>query len=182
MSEQTPNDRSGRDDGGHQVPSPDGPAPPSGTGGQYPYGDVGQHPDDGEPSPYAQPQYNEPQYEQQPQYGQPQYGDPQYGQQGYGAGYQQVAQYPPGYGGYAPTGPPTPASTIVLLIISGLTIFTGIFVLVGLPALIIGIVAITKNRTAPEETRKLTRIGWITYAAVAALHLLGFLGLLATLL
>lgn len=169
MSEQSPNDRAGRDDGGYQVPSANGPAPPPGTSGQYPYSDAG-----------------EPQYEQNPQYGQPQYSQPQYGeqrygQQGYGAEYQPTAQYPPGYGygGYAPAGPPTPTSTIVLLIISGLTTLSGIFVLVGLPALILGIVAIAKNRTAPAEARKLTRIGWITYAAVAALHVLGLVGLLA---
>lgn len=183
VTEQTPNDRGDRDDDRHQVPPADGPPPPPGTSGQYPYSDAGQQPEYDQPD-YGQPQYSQPDYGQPPQYGQPQYSDQPYGQQGYSAEYQQPAQYPPGYGygGYAPAGPPTPASTVVLLVISGLTILTFFLILAGLPALIIGIVAMSKNRSAPEEARKLTRIGWITFAVLMALHVLVFFGAIAALI
>ena len=39
----------------------------------------------------------------------------------------------------------------------------------GLPSLIIGIVALTKAKTEPEETQRLTKIGWIVFGVLAAL-------------
>ena len=94
-------------------------------------------------------------------YGQPagQYGQPagQYGQQ-----YPAYGQAP-----YATGAPPAPTNTsaIILTILSVLSL--GNFLTVG--SLVIGIIALSKNSTDPEGSRRLTKIGWVVFAVVWAL-------------
>ena len=78
-------------------------------------------------------------------------------------------------------GNPTPASTIVLLVISGLATLTCWFTLAGLPALVLAIVALTKARDDLPGAQRLTRIGWIAFGVITAIILgLGVLGVLAS--
>jgi hypothetical protein len=128
-------------------------------------GDSEQRPDQGPPSsgpdpsfsgsPYGQPGYGQPAYGQ-PGYGQPAYGQPAYGQPAYGQ---------PGYTA-APT--PVPASTIVLLCISGLLTLSCYFSPIGIAPLVLSVVALTRYKQQPDSARRLTRIGWIVLAAVTA--------------
>jgi hypothetical protein len=109
-------------------------------------------------NPYAQQPPAQP-YAQQPPaqpYGQ-QY--PAYGQQSY------------------PTGPPTEAnaSATVLTILSALSLCNFLTV----ASLVLGIVALTKNSTDPEGSRRLTKIGWIVFAAAWALVIVGLVGAVA---
>jgi Mn2+/Fe2+ NRAMP family transporter len=61
-------------------------------------------------------------------------------------------------------------SAIVLVVISGvLTLGTCI---VGLPSLVMAILALTKQETDPEGSRRLTRWGWITLAILFVLAVL----------
>lgn len=76
------------------------------------------------------------------QYGQPY---PAYGQQPYGTG--------------APAEPNV--SAIILTILSGLSLSTCV---IGIPSLIIGIMALSSNRTDPVGSRKMAKTGWIVYA------------------
>ncbi|MFN0280343.1 MAG: hypothetical protein ACKVZ6_00055 [Kineosporiaceae bacterium] len=67
---------------------------------------------------------------------------------------------------YAPN--PTPASMIVLVVIAGLATTSCYFTLAGLPAVILGALALHNNRHDPEGARRLARIGWIVLGAVSA--------------
>jgi len=168
------------------------------TGSSYPYAPqsgeqpAGEQPPAGqEPQPWGAPQGGQ----TPPPSGQPPYGAPQqpYGAGGQPPGYGYPAQpYQGGYaggpvqpyqGGY-PAGPgygytgapvkasPTPTSTIVLLVVSGLTTLSCYFSLVGIVPLILGIVALSKAKADEEGCRRLTRIGWIVYAVVGVIGLL----------
>ena len=125
-------------------------------------------------------------YAQQPpaeQYGQPagQYGQPQpaqpyppYGQQ---APAQQYGQPHPGYAQqhYATGATESNVSAIVLTIVSVLTLL-GTWCVIGIPSLIIAIMALTANSTDPTGSRKKAKTGWIVFGvnvAVAALIILG---------
>jgi hypothetical protein len=133
--------------------------------------------------PPAQP-YGQPQPAQQyPAYGQP-YDQPQPAQQypAYGQPYDQPqpAQQYPAYGQqpYA-TGPHIEpnGSAIVLTILSGLSlIFCNIF---AIASLVVGIIALGKNSTDPARSRRLTKIGWIVFAGVWALVILGLIAFFA---
>ncbi|MEO7071133.1 MAG: hypothetical protein ABI131_11660, partial [Nostocoides sp.] len=85
---------------------------------------------------------------------------------------------PGGYpqpGGYPAPGGPAPftysqapvsgtnVSAVVLLILSGLTLLG--CCLVEIPAVILAIVALTKHKDDPAGSRRLTRFGWIAFAA-----------------
>ena len=82
------------------------------------------------------------------------------------------AGMPPPYGpyGYPPAPPNT--SAIVLTVVSGLTIMTGYCCVIGIAPLILGILGITKNSTDPEGAARLTKIGWIVFAALTVAVLL----------
>jgi hypothetical protein len=123
---------------------------------QAPYG--AQPPAGGQP-PYYQQQ------PPQPQYG-AQYG-PQYGPPGYGYGQPPGYGTPP-YGGY-PQPTPTPGSTIALVVVSGICTLGCLF---GIPSLVLGIIALTKVNTDIQETRRLTKIGWIVLAILGALAII----------
>jgi len=128
-----------------------------------------------EQSPYGQAPYGQPQQ----QYGQPApytgggggYGAPP--PAGYSGGY---AGTPPGYG---QPGPPTPASTIVLLVLSGIATVSFWLTLAGIVPLIMSIVALTKNRQDPEGAKRLTRIGWWVFGGLVVLGILMIIGFFA---
>jgi hypothetical protein len=94
---------------------------------------------------------------------------------GYGSSPAQVAA-----GSYA-TGYRTPTSTIVLVVVSALATFTGILALAGIPAGVLGILALLRGRDAPDDARRLTRIGWIVFAAVCGVMLLAVVVMFAAL-
>lgn len=77
---------------------------------------------------------------------------------------------PPGYGpppGYAfPR--PTPASMIVLVVLSALATTSCYFTLAGLPAVILGAIALSRNATDPQQAQRLARTGWIVLGGVSA--------------
>lgn len=156
------------------------------------------------PSPYSSaPQYGEqaPRYGQQPpQYGAaPQYGQSApaaahhphngydataskspYGQQnGYGPSYSG-----PGYGGYEqpgyyvqPQASGSNTSAIVLTVVSG--IGTLVFCGVGLPSLVMGIIALTKQPNDPAGAARLAKIGWIVFAVLAVLAVIAVIAFIA---
>ena len=105
--------------------------------------------------PVPPPQYPQG-YPQQP-YAQP-YPPPGY-PQGYAPG------YPPGYAYPVPT---TPASMIVLVVLSAIAAASCYFSLAGIPAVILGAIALNTNRTDPQRAQHLARIGWIVFGAVTA--------------
>ncbi|WP_299039758.1 hypothetical protein [uncultured Pseudokineococcus sp.] len=76
------------------------------------------------------------------------------------------------YGGGATSSAGLPTSTVVLLVVSGLGVFTGFATLAGVPALILGIVAATSAATDRERAERLTRTGWIVFVAIIAASLL----------
>jgi hypothetical protein len=159
----------------HEMPSasvhdspPVRPAPLAPPGPAYTYGQRPAAPH--VPAPAAPPQ-NNPYAQQQPvpQYGQ-EYGPPpvhQYGQ----PQVQQYGQPPaPAYGQPYGTGAPsqTNASAIVLTILSVLSIC----LVVPIASLVLGIIALTKNSTDPEGSRRMTKIGWIVFGVGWGLWLL----------
>ena len=98
-----------------------------------------------------------PPYPQQPAaYGQPPYS-------GYAGG---------GYAGSPAVGPPVPASTVVLLVISGLLTLSCYGTVIGLAPLVLSIIAMTRYKQEPARARQLTRIGWIVLAAVGVVVVL----------
>src|SRR6185436_11240256 len=85
-----------------------------------------------------------------------------------------VQQYP-GYGqqSYA-TGAPREAngSAIALTILSVASLlFCNFFALVSI---VVGIMALTKNSTDPEGSRRLTKTGWITFAVAWVVAIVSF--------
>jgi hypothetical protein len=120
-------------------------------------------------NPYAQLQPVAP-YGQPPvaPYGQQQAGPPYpaYGQQQAGPPY-------PAYSQQAYRTGPTQAngSAIVLTVVSGVSLlFCNIL---AIASLVLGIVALTRNTTDHEGSRRLTKVGWIVFAAVWAVAILG---------
>lgn len=124
-------------------------------------------------NPYASPPPAPPYGQPTAQYGQPtdQYGQPtdQYGQPQPGS--QQAAYGQQPYGG----GPPTEAnvSAIILTVLSALSLCT----LLAVVPLVLGIVALTKNATDRQGSRRLTKIGWITFVGAWVLFILFVVGL-----
>jgi hypothetical protein len=109
----------------------------------------GNGPQYGEPGPSGQPQYD------QPQYGQPQYDQPQHGQPQGGAPYGRVGR-----------------STNSLAIAS---LCLGIgqvvaWILAGIPAIVLGFMALNQIRQTGEDGRGLAITGIV----------LGFIGIIAT--
>lgn len=95
-------------------------------------------------------------------------------QGGYPA-YQAPGQWqgpPPGYG--AP--PAQNTSALVLTIMSAIATVSCCF---GIFALPFGIIALTKNATDPEGSRRLAKIGWIVFGVTAVLLVVGAIALFA---
>lgn len=137
----------------------------TGPSQQPAYGQQPEHPPTAAPQPGAYPPpaaYGQPPtypppaaYSQPPAYGQyPAYGQPQ-----------------PGYG-QGPYGPPAPSngSAMVLTVLSGIgTVSCCLFLA---PALIFGIVALTKQSNDPAGSAKMTRYGWIAFGVAMVLAVL----------
>ena len=74
-------------------------------------------------------------------------------------------------GPYAPPGqyapPPRNTSTIVLTVLSGVA--TVLCCLLGVPSLVLGVLALTRQSTDPTSAARLTRSGWITFAVLLSL-------------
>ena len=91
------------------------------------------------------------------------------------AGYGQPPSYGytgSGYAGSPAAGPPVPASTVVLLVISGLLTLSCYGAVIGFAPLVLSIIAMTRYKQEPARARQLTRIGWIVLAAVGAVVVL----------
>jgi hypothetical protein len=157
-----------------QMPTPGPPAasPTSSTapGTPFPHGAHAADPyGPGQSSPSGPPASNP--YAQQPPV--QSYGQQPYGQAG-------APQYPggpqyPGYGQQSySTGSTTQTngSAIALTIVSALSLCNFFCA----APLIMGIIALTRNSTDPEASRRLTKIGWIVFAVIWALTLLVLVG------
>jgi hypothetical protein len=131
----------------HGVP-PYGSPPPAYGPPPGPYGPP-PGPYGPQPGPYGQPPapYGQPSGPQVPYYGSP---------PGYGP--------PPGYAFPRPT----PASMIVLVVLSALATTSCYFTLAGLPAVILGAIALSRNATDPQQAQRLARTGWIVLGGVSA--------------
>ncbi|MGB7818963.1 MAG: hypothetical protein WBL35_09560 [Ornithinibacter sp.] len=138
-------------------------APPAGdAAAPSPYPTEAQQPPAyGQPQPYGQDPYAQ----QPPAYGQPQpHGQDPYAQQPPVYGQPQPygqAPYSPAPGGYSV--PQRNGSALTLTILSGISILCcgG---LLTIPALIFGIIGLTKQATDPAESARMTRFGWIAFA------------------
>ncbi|MEO5608697.1 MAG: hypothetical protein ABIQ61_06450, partial [Ornithinibacter sp.] len=151
---------------GAEPPSPYPTQPPA--QGQQPYGEppaYGQQPyGQTQPPPYGQQPYGQ---TQPPPYGQQPYSQtqpPPYGQQPYGSPI--PGPYAPGPGAYGVE--QRNASALTLTILSAISILCcgGIF---SIPALVFGIIALTKQTTDPSESRRMTKFGWIAFAVGVAI-------------
>jgi hypothetical protein len=156
-------------------PPPPAPTPP-GAGSPHSDEPVAGHYGQQQPTPPAEPPGSNP-YAQQPpppayvqQPPPPPYGQAQpYGQTQSGQQYPAYGQQP-----YA-TGQPAEAngSAIVLTILSGVSLlFCNIL---AIASLVVGIVALTKNTTDHEGSRRLTKIGWIVFAVCWGIGILGLI-------
>jgi hypothetical protein len=154
------------------------PAPPTPPGAAQPPSDRPAAPPVAPPisNPYAQ-QPAQP-YAQQPPvqpYGQQPPAQP-YGQQPPAQPYGQqplaYSQQPYAIGQHTPAN----TSAIVLTILSGVSvIFCNIL---AIASLVVGIVALTKNTTDHEGSRRYAKIGWIVFASVWAVAILGIIALI----
>lgn len=86
------------------------------------------------------------------------------------------APMPPPY--HYAAGPQTEPNTsaIVLIVLSSLTLLTGYCCYIGIPGLVLGILGIVKQSTDPEGAAKLTKIGWITFAALTLVTMIVVVG------
>jgi hypothetical protein len=64
----------------------------------------------------------------------------------------------------------------VLTILSGISIIS--CNILAIASLVLGIVALTKNATDHEGSGRTTKIGWIVFALVWAVAILGLIGLI----
>lgn len=75
------------------------------------------------------------------------------------------AAYPPSWQPAAPTLAPVNVGAIVLLVVSTLSIVAAL--VIGPPSAVLAVLALARNRRDPAAARRLTRWGWIAYAANA---------------
>lgn len=120
--------------------------------------------------------------EQQPPYGPPPYGPPPYGPPPYGPpSYGPPAYGPPSYApyGYLPAPSSPSASAIVLVVTAGLATTSCWFTLAGVPALILGIKALTAHTTDPTGAAGLARLGWTVLGGIATFEVVAAVVLFA---
>ncbi|XVX19644.1 hypothetical protein ACQP1U_15250 [Actinomycetota bacterium] len=168
-----------------QPPQPPAPQPQSQPMPPQPQSDPWATP----PAGATDQAYGAPGYQTPPQpYGGQPYGDPNqpYGQPTppYAGGYQQPqgAAYPPAYGPYGTPAYGQPSQTngnaIAVTVVSGLSL-----VLCGgilcIPALVMGIMAITKQQTDPAGSSRMARNAWIAYVVGIVLSILVIVGIFA---
>lgn len=84
-------------------------------------------------------------------------------------------------GGYPAYAPPQPlnVSALVLTIVSAMLSLTCYFTLAGVPALILGIVALTKQQTDPAGASRLAMWGWVVLGVVSLVVVLAIGALVA---
>ncbi len=153
-------------------PLPPIPAAPPG-GGYAAYGQ--QPPEAGQPTPPTASPMSNPYAQQPPPQPSPwstQPSDP-YGQPTGQSGQPYPSQPYPAYGQspYASSAP-TNTSAIILTILSALSLWN----ILAVAPLVLGIVALTKNSTDPQGSRRFTKIGWIVFVAVWVLVILLVIG------
>ena len=142
---------------------------------QPPYPQLQPPPQDS--NPYAPPGSATNPYGQAP-YGANPYSQPPYVQQPYGSTAYGQAPYALPPGSYGPP-PAKSTSAVVLTVLSGIA--TALCCLLGLPSLVFGIVALTRQATDPASSARMTRYGWITFGVliglgVVAVFLIGAFG------
>ena len=81
------------------------------------------------------------------------------------------APLPPPPNPYPPPQPPN-SSAIVLIVFSGLALLSGYCCYIGIPSLVFGILGVTQHASDPEGAARMTRIGWVVFAALVLLTLL----------
>lgn len=77
-----------------------------------------------------------------------------------------------------PTPPPTNSSAIVLTVFASLALASGYCCYIGIPSLVFGVLGITQQSSNPESAARMTRYGWICFASLTFLTLLGLGGFL----
>ena len=152
------------------APQDAGPVPPPPPPSSTPYGAPTAAQPYGPPTPFGTPgSYGAPGAPGAPgPYGTPDAANP------YGAPSAPYGTPPPSYYQSAP--PQSNTSALVLTIISAIGTLS---CCLPLPALILGIVALTKQTSEPERSAQLAKYGWITFGvmfALAALALVAFIG------
>lgn len=130
----------------YAAPGQEGPAAPEGAGSPYGSGPYGAPPPGGAPS------------------GGTPYGGAPYGGAPYGSPDSPYGTPPPAY--YQSAAPQSNTSALVLTIVSAIGTLS---CCLPLPALILGIMALTKQTNEPEQSAKLAKYGWITFGAMVAL-------------
>lgn len=105
-------------------------------------------------------------------YGESPYGSPPYGTPAspYGTPGSPYGTPPPAY--YQSAAPQSNTSALVLTIVSAIGTLS---CCLPLPALILGIMALTKQTTEPEQSAKLAKYGWITFGVMVALAVIAFI-------
>jgi len=152
-------------------------APSGGSAGDYPYGPDAPSPrspwpGDAAAQPGAAPQHGGG-WDPPTETWRPQAQGPGGAPARYGADADWQQQDDARYGGGAPGGGSgLPTSTVVLLVVSGLGVFTGFATLAGVPALVLAVVAAASASTDRERAERLTRTGWIVFVAVIAASVL----------
>lgn len=143
--------------------APYGAPPPAATSPYAPPGQEGPAAPEGAPSPYGSGPYDA------PPAGGPPYGGAPYGSAPYGSPASPYGAPPPAY--YQSAAPQSNTSALVLTIVSAIGTLS---CCLPLPALILGIMALTKQTNEPEQSAKLARYGWITFGAMVALAVVAF--------
>ncbi|XAS75716.1 hypothetical protein V3G39_13790 [Dermatophilaceae bacterium Sec6.4] len=64
-------------------------------------------------------------------------------------------------------------SAIVLTVVSALSCLVGIFP-AGLPGLVLGIIALSKQSSDLPRSRKFSKIGWIVWSSITVISIIAF--------
>lgn len=102
-------------------------------------------------------------------YGGSPYGTPPYGTPAYGTPASPYGTPPPAY--YQSAAPQSNTSALILTIVSAIGTLS---CCLPLPALILGIVALTKQTTEPERSAQLAKYGWVTFGVMVGLAVIAF--------
>lgn len=97
-------------------------------------------------------------------------GTPYGGTPAYGSPASPYGTPPPAY--YQSAAPQSNTSALVLTIVSAIGTLS---CCLPLPALILGILALSKQTREPEQSAKLARYGWITFAVMVGLAVVAFI-------
>ena len=130
----------------YATPSQEGPAAPEGAGSPYDSGPYGT------PSAGSSP-----------------YGGPAYGSPPYGSPDSPYGMPVPAY--YQSAAPQSNTSALVLTIVG---VIGTLSCCLPLPALILGIIALTKQTTDPEQSARLAKYGWITFGVTVGIAVVAF--------